>query len=323
MSSATHQSTAVKRILQEAKELQQDPSVEYTARPLDENIFEWHFTVSGPVGTEFDGGRYHGRILLPNEYPFKPPEVIFLTSLATLKPNGRFELNKKICLSITGYHPEYWQPAWGVRTVMLGVMGFFPTRADGSIGGIDYGPEERKKLARSSRSWACTACQVSNIELLPDIPESGSKSHTESTNASDVPQFSFAYADNKNGQSDPAVNEVAIEKETNDDNDSEEESGEHAPANNDQIDSTEVEATPVVSEEIQHTSNATTNNARSEGIITEGPPSAGRSQAARTADSRSQPHRSNPRTVSSPRWLDALIIGLVAVLIGLVIRRFL
>nr|CAG8434080.1 15159_t:CDS:2 [Entrophospora candida]CAG8439415.1 9651_t:CDS:2 [Entrophospora candida] len=29
-----------------------------------------------------------------------------------LEPNGRFELDKKICLSITGYYPEYWLPAW-------------------------------------------------------------------------------------------------------------------------------------------------------------------------------------------------------------------
>jgi hypothetical protein len=36
-----------------------------------------------------------------------------------------------------------------VRTVMLGIMGFFPTKAEGAIGGIDYQPDERKKLARS------------------------------------------------------------------------------------------------------------------------------------------------------------------------------
>lgn len=29
-----------------------------------------------------------------------------------LKPNGRFEVNKKICLSISGHHPETWQPSW-------------------------------------------------------------------------------------------------------------------------------------------------------------------------------------------------------------------
>lgn len=28
------------------------------------------------------------------------------------QPNGRFETNKKICLSMSDYHPETWQPSW-------------------------------------------------------------------------------------------------------------------------------------------------------------------------------------------------------------------
>jgi hypothetical protein len=39
------------------------------------------------------------RMQLPSEYPFKPPEVYMLT------PSGRFEINKKICLSISSFHP--------------------------------------------------------------------------------------------------------------------------------------------------------------------------------------------------------------------------
>ena len=38
-----------------------------------------------------------------------------LKSITIIKPNGRFELNTKVCLSITGFHPEYWQPAWGSK----------------------------------------------------------------------------------------------------------------------------------------------------------------------------------------------------------------
>ena len=36
------------------------------------------------------GGIYHGRILLPSEYPFKPPSFLMLT------PNGRFETGVKV-----------------------------------------------------------------------------------------------------------------------------------------------------------------------------------------------------------------------------------
>lgn len=102
----------MKRIMQEARELANDPSTDYTAAPLEDDIFvrapqvlefvsvlmlfgqEWHCTLRGSPGTEFEGGLYHFRILLPAEYPFRPPSIMMLT------PNGRFELNTKVCVSV-------------------------------------------------------------------------------------------------------------------------------------------------------------------------------------------------------------------------------
>nr|CAD7447615.1 unnamed protein product [Timema bartmani]CAD7456947.1 unnamed protein product [Timema tahoe] len=144
-------SPAVKRLMREACELK-DPTEEYWARPLEDNLFEWHFTVQGPPETDFNGGIYHGRILLPTEYPMKPPNIILLT------PNGRFEINKKICLSISGHHPETWQPSWSIRTALLALIAFMPMSGTGTIGALDYTPEERIVLARKSRTWECTNC---------------------------------------------------------------------------------------------------------------------------------------------------------------------
>lgn len=70
--------TGVKRLMREALELAK-PTEEYYASPLDDNLFEWHFTVRGPSDTEFEGGFYHGRILLPPQYPMQPPNIILLT----------------------------------------------------------------------------------------------------------------------------------------------------------------------------------------------------------------------------------------------------
>ena len=63
--------------MKEAKELQ-DATYEYAATPLEDNLFEWHFTFRGPEDSPFDGGIYHGRIILPPEYPMKPPSIILL-----------------------------------------------------------------------------------------------------------------------------------------------------------------------------------------------------------------------------------------------------
>ena len=76
------------------------------------------------------GGIYHGRILLPPEYPFKPPSFLLLS------PNGRFETNTKICLSISSHHPEHWQPSWSVRTALTALIAFFPTPGNGAIGSL-------------------------------------------------------------------------------------------------------------------------------------------------------------------------------------------
>lgn len=162
-------SPSVKRILKEAQELR-DATYEYAAKPLDDNIYEWHFTFRGPEGTEFEGGIYHGRIILPHEYPMKPPNIILLN------PNGRFQLHKKICLSISGYHPETWQPSWSIRTALLAIRGFMETKSNGSIGGLDYPKQERKKLAKKSLTFSCETCGKIQELLLAEKPEQTSAS---------------------------------------------------------------------------------------------------------------------------------------------------
>ena len=95
-------SDASRRIIRELKELQKNPSKSWVAAPNDDNLFEWFFTVRGPAGSEFEGGLYHGRIVLPVNYPFAPPSIMLLS------PSGRFEINKKICLSTFSFYVQFF-----------------------------------------------------------------------------------------------------------------------------------------------------------------------------------------------------------------------
>lgn len=155
-------SPSLRRIQADIRELTLDPSDRYFAAPLENDMFEWHFTIRGADGTDFEGGIYHGRILLPPEYPFKPPNIVFLT------PSGRFETNTKVCLSFSAYHPELWQPAWGIRLILEALISFLPTPADGAIGALDWSSEERKRLAVKSRSFYCNRCGQC-VDLLPKL----------------------------------------------------------------------------------------------------------------------------------------------------------
>jgi len=175
---------AVKRILREAREMSEaGPNPDFDARPLEDNLFEWHFTIRGPPGTAFEGGRYHGRICLPNDYPFKPPSIVLLNA------SGRFEVGKKICLSVSAHHPEHWQPAWGIRTIITALIAFFPSKADGALAGLDYSDGERRKLAASSRSWHCPRCELAMMDALPD--DDGS--HSGTSLPPPPPELTFAH----------------------------------------------------------------------------------------------------------------------------------
>mmetsp|Transcript_7602 Transcript_7602/g.16160 ORF Transcript_7602/g.16160 Transcript_7602/m.16160 type:complete len:330 (-) Transcript_7602:258-1247(-) len=155
-------SPSLRRIQADIRELARDPSDRYHAAPLEDDMFEWHFTIRGADDTEFEGGVYHGRILLPAEYPFKPPHIVFLT------PSGRFETGTKVCLSFSAYHPELWQPAWGIRLILEALISFLPTPADGAIGSLDWTKEERKRLAKKSSSYCCLRCGNA-ARLLPEL----------------------------------------------------------------------------------------------------------------------------------------------------------
>jgi len=48
----------------------------------------------------YAGGQYHGKLIFPSDYPYKPPAIMMLT------PNGRFNTNTRLCLSMSDFHPE-------------------------------------------------------------------------------------------------------------------------------------------------------------------------------------------------------------------------
>ena len=88
-----------------------------------DNHLLWHFIIFG-LKDSFEGGYYFGSVLCPESYPQKPPSIRMHT------PNGRFSLDSGICLSITEYHPESWNPAWTVSHIILGLISFWISGED-------------------------------------------------------------------------------------------------------------------------------------------------------------------------------------------------
>ena len=86
--------TAVSRLRMDYMRLKKDPVPYIVAEPLPSNLLEWHYCVSGPEQSPYHGGLYHGKLVFPAEFPFKPPSIYMIT------PNGRFKCNTRLCLSM-------------------------------------------------------------------------------------------------------------------------------------------------------------------------------------------------------------------------------
>ncbi|KAI8385860.1 uncharacterized protein HLK63_I00913 [Nakaseomyces glabratus] len=134
---------AQKRLTKEYKMMVENPPPFIIARPNEENILEWHYVISGPPDTPYDGGQYHGTLTFPSDYPYKPPAIRMIT------PNGRFKENTRLCLSMSDYHPDTWNPGWSVATILNGLLSFM-TGDESTTGSITTTQQEKKILAKKS-----------------------------------------------------------------------------------------------------------------------------------------------------------------------------
>jgi ubiquitin-conjugating enzyme E2 J2 len=165
------------------------------ARPLETDILTFHYVLEGAQGTPYEGGFYHGVLKFPAEYPFKPPSVLMIT------PNGRFEVNQRLCFSMSDYHPESWcaawlgrpssppspptiavppstpppplpaprrNPVWSHDKILIGLLSFMSETAS-TAGSINTSDDSKRAFAASSLAFNCkndTFCK-----LFPELVE--------------------------------------------------------------------------------------------------------------------------------------------------------
>ena len=143
--------------------------------------------IKGPTDTPYYGGSYHGKLIFPSEYPYKPPAIMMLTpkcarrfsptgvglvargkDRARIRPparaddsapascaavrSGRFNTNTRLCLSMSDFHPETWVPAWSVASILNGVLSFM-LESTPTVGSVETSVAERRRLAAASHAF--------------------------------------------------------------------------------------------------------------------------------------------------------------------------
>jgi len=166
---------AQKRLTKEYVTMQREPPPFVWAAPDEKNILNWNFLIRGPPDSPYAGGEYHGILLFPSEYPFKPPGIKMFT------PSGRFQPDKKICFSMSDFHPGTWNPAWSVATILTGLLSFMLSD-EMTTGSVTSTDAHKRTFAARSHAWNIT--QPRFREAFPDhcapemkdLPNMGPKS---------------------------------------------------------------------------------------------------------------------------------------------------
>lgn len=107
---------ALRRINKELLDFQRDPPEGISAGPCEnENtIFHWTASITGPQGSPYEGGVFFLDIKFPDNYPYKPPNIVFTTKI--FHPN--INVNGAICLDIL---KTQWSPALTISRVLLSI----------------------------------------------------------------------------------------------------------------------------------------------------------------------------------------------------------
>lgn len=154
--------TAKQRLVKDFMSLHKDPLPYIVTVPLSSNILEWHYVILGPPDSPYEGGLYHGKLIFPPNFPFRPPSVYMIT------PSGRFRPNTRLCLSISDFHPESWNPVWTVGSILIGLQSFMleDTKA---LGTVKCTTEQKKQFASESKQFNLQNPQF--CSLFPSLIE--------------------------------------------------------------------------------------------------------------------------------------------------------
>ncbi|KAJ1978352.1 Ubiquitin-conjugating enzyme E2 2 [Dimargaris verticillata] len=105
---------SARRIQKELAEICLDPPSNCSAGPKGDNLYEWVSTITAPADSPYAGGVFFLDIHFPEEYPFKPPKVVFRTRIYHCNVNSQGQ----ICLDIL---KDNWSPALTISKVLLSI----------------------------------------------------------------------------------------------------------------------------------------------------------------------------------------------------------
>ena len=96
----------------------------FVLKPIDWDIYNCIAEIRGPIGSPYEGGLFKLRVIFPNNYPFKYPDLQFITKI--YHPN--ININGHICSCVLfEYIYNRWSPTHTVEKILSFIQDFIKT----------------------------------------------------------------------------------------------------------------------------------------------------------------------------------------------------
>jgi len=140
-----------RRIQKELQTILSSPPEGCRANMVGSDPMHWSATIAGPADSVYEGGVFHLDIHFPADYPFSPPNIVFVTKI--FHPNVSANTGN-ICLDIL--KKDKWSPALTIGSTLLSIVSLLtdPNAADplnGDAGRMYISSYER--FAQTARDW--------------------------------------------------------------------------------------------------------------------------------------------------------------------------
>lgn len=107
--------STLQRLKYELKNINELKTFGITVSYDDENIYKWNIEMKGPENSPYEDGVFKLTIDFPDNYPFSPPLVNFVTRIYHCNINN----SGGICLDIL---KDQWSPALTTNKILLSII---------------------------------------------------------------------------------------------------------------------------------------------------------------------------------------------------------
>ena len=116
----------VQRIAKDVKYILNNPIDNIYYKHDDENLMKGYALILGNKETPYSDGNYLFEFTFPDNYPFEPPKLKFLTNDGHMRFHPNLYINGKVCLSIINtWKGEGWTSCNNINSILLTLTSIF------------------------------------------------------------------------------------------------------------------------------------------------------------------------------------------------------